>query len=155
MSNDATEHNPSGQPLGLRCNEELGPLPEPQPRPGPDRLCGYSAEQMHAYALQERAAERERWESAIGAVMPADFKQWRDSPGERPETAAWCIENSRRQEAIAWDHAAARFAELQEAVRSLAALNAWHHFGECRAWGAGPIISPHEADELARRVLRA
>ena len=44
---------------------------------------------------------------------------------------------------------------LQKAVRALAALNAWHHFGDCRAWGTGPIISPHDADELARRVLRA
>lgn len=44
--------------------------------------------------------------------------------------------------------------ELRQALRALAALNAWHHFGECRAWGVGPIISPHEADELARRVLR-
>lgn len=45
--------------------------------------------------------------------------------------------------------------ELSDAVRQLAALNAWHHFGDCRAWTAGPILSPLEADELARRVLRA
>lgn len=45
--------------------------------------------------------------------------------------------------------------ELRNAVRQLAALNAWYHFGECRAWTAGPILSPLEADELARRVLRA
>lgn len=44
--------------------------------------------------------------------------------------------------------------ELQTVVRKLAALIAWHHFGECRAWGTGQIISPHEADKLARRVLR-
>lgn len=45
--------------------------------------------------------------------------------------------------------------ELREAVRKLAALNAWVNFGECRAFSNGPIISPHDADELARRVLRA
>lgn len=45
--------------------------------------------------------------------------------------------------------------ELRDAVRQLAALNAWYHFGDCRAWTAGPILSPLEADELARRVLRA
>ena len=44
--------------------------------------------------------------------------------------------------------------QLRQAVRALAALNAWFHFGECRAWGTGPILSPQEADELARRVLR-
>lgn len=44
--------------------------------------------------------------------------------------------------------------ELRQVVRELAALNAWHHFGECRAWVTGPIISPHEADEMVRRVLR-
>lgn len=101
------------------------------------------------------AAERERWEAPIGAVMPFDFKQWHDSPDERPATAAWSISNAREHADIAWIISAARVNELECAVRKLAALNAWHHFGECRAWGVGPIISPHEADELARRVLRA
>lgn len=37
----------------------LPQMPEPQPRPGPDRLCGYSAFQMREYALAAIAAERE------------------------------------------------------------------------------------------------
>lgn len=54
-------------------------------------------------ALDLVAAERERWEAAIGAVMPADFKAWRDSPTERPDTAAWCITNARAQADLAWE----------------------------------------------------
>jgi hypothetical protein len=45
-----------------------GPLPEPAypdcyqvPRTGGVTWSGYSAKQMRSYALQERAAERERW----------------------------------------------------------------------------------------------
>ena len=43
--------------------------------------------------------------------------------------------------------------ELRQAVRELAALIAWQNFGDCRAWTTGPILRPHEADELARKVL--
>lgn len=43
-------------------------------------------------------AERARWESAIGAEMPADFKDWRgNSPTERPAIAAWVIRNLRQR----------------------------------------------------------
>ena len=46
------------------------------------------------------AAERERWESALGAVMPADFKDWhQNSAMERPAVAAWVIRNLRDREA--------------------------------------------------------
>ena len=46
------------------------------------------------------AAERERWESALGAVMPADFKGWhQNSTMERPAVAAWVIRNLRDREA--------------------------------------------------------
>jgi hypothetical protein len=50
---------------------------------------------------------------------------------------------------------AMRVDELRQAVRALAASNAWHHFGDCRAWTEGRILSSSEADELARRVLKA
>ena len=42
---------------------------------------------------------------------------------------------------------------LRAAVRALAAVNAWVNFGECRAWGPERILSPSEADAMARRVL--
>lgn len=46
------------------------------------------------------AAERERWESALGAVMPADFKDWhQNSAMERPAVAAWVIRTLRDREA--------------------------------------------------------
>ena len=45
------------------------------------------------------ARERERWETAIGAVMPPDFKDWHaNSPSERPSVAAWVISNLRERE---------------------------------------------------------
>lgn len=75
------------------------------------------------------AEERERWESAIGAVMPPDFKQWRDSPVERPATAAWCIANAREQADQAW-------AQLKSAAGWLRAINeamVTHHAGVAEA----------------------
>lgn len=81
---------------------KLGPLPEPDC----DHYGGvtgrqvvsrsYSAKSMLTYAAQEVAAERERWTKAIGAQMPADFKDWHEnSPAELPEIAAWVIQNLR------------------------------------------------------------
>lgn len=49
------------------------------------------------------AAERELWERALGAEMPADFKCWhQNAASERPEVAAWVIRNLREREALAW-----------------------------------------------------
>lgn len=79
----------------------------------------------------------EWWDTTKAESMPDTYKGW---------------ENSCRQ---AWAEAGKHAEELRQAVRALAALNAWHHFGECRAFGPDPILAPHEADELARRVLRA
>ena len=53
----------------------------------------------------------------------------------------------------AWNEVGRYANDLRRALIELAAANAWHNFGECRAWGDGPILMPHEADELARRVL--
>lgn len=53
-----------------------------------------------AQMLARVAAERERWEAALGAVMPADFKAWhQNSAMERPAVAAWVIRNLRDREA--------------------------------------------------------
>ena len=42
---------------------------------------------------------------------------------------------------------------LQNAVRELAAANAWQNFGECRAFTETRMLKPHELDMLARDVL--
>lgn len=61
-----------------------------------------------ACAASGVAAERERWERALGAEMPADFKCWRqNAASERPEVAAWVIRNLREREALAWRDALA------------------------------------------------
>jgi hypothetical protein len=52
----------SGQPLGLGLGEGLGPLPDSDWTGG---TLAYTAEQMRAYALQERAAERALWTEAV------------------------------------------------------------------------------------------
>ncbi len=91
-------------PLRVPLSDQLGPLPEPRwvwagtgPRPYED---AYSEDQMLTYAAREVAAERKRWESALGAVMPADFKDWhQNSAAERPAVAAWVIRNLRDREA--------------------------------------------------------
>ena len=88
----------------------LGPLPPLPPKrvinrhlPTGVALHGYNADDMRAYAAAAVAAERERWESAIGAVMPLDFKFWHENAtAERPEVAAWCIVNARKQSDLAW-----------------------------------------------------
>lgn len=47
-----------------------------------------------------RAEECARWKAAIGAEMPADFKDWhQNSDAELPEIAAWVIRNLREREA--------------------------------------------------------
>jgi len=61
-----------------------------------------------------RAQERERWESALGAVMPADFKDWSDSPEDRPEAAAAVIRSLREREQMAWEQVAAAQAQERE-----------------------------------------
>lgn len=70
--------NPSGQPLGLPLNDQLGPLPETTWHPQPWERA-FSADHMHAYAAQEVAAERERWakepltRQQIDAVMTEHY----------------------------------------------------------------------------------
>lgn len=59
---------------------------------GPERQAAYWIEWAEA-------KERERWESALGAVMPPDFKDWHENnPSERPAVAAWVISNLRERE---------------------------------------------------------
>ena len=127
------------RPDGSELSEGLGPLVE----------CPFCGE-AEGYKLAE--GDTYRWWlvqcKACGAGVAECHSDRRTQAGtELPQT--WMAAH------VAWNEAGKHAHELRDAVRQLAALNAWHHFGDCRAWGAGPIISPHEADELARRVLRA
>ena len=70
-------------------------------------------------------AERKRWESAIGAVMPSDFKAWRDSPAERPQTAAWCIQNARSHADLAWLQVAAERERCARLVEQMTYKDRW------------------------------
>lgn len=64
------------------------------------------------------AAERKRWEKALGAEMPADFKCWhQNAASERPEVAAWVIRNLREREALAWSEAAQRGVNRRREVK--------------------------------------
>lgn len=68
-------------------------------------------------------SERERWESALSAVMPADFKDWhQNSPAERPEVAAWVITNLRQRLDEAEAIAAAQPADAALLRQALEAL---------------------------------
>ena len=68
--------------------------------PGNDAGDPTCVELWHHAWRAAMAAERERWESALGAVMPADFKDWhQNSAMERPAVAAWVIRNLRDREA--------------------------------------------------------
>lgn len=67
------------------------------------------------------AAERGRWERALGAEMPADFKSWhQNAASERPEVAAWVIRNLREREALAWHTVDAAVAAERERWDGLA-----------------------------------
>lgn len=71
-------------------------------------------EYAEEYAALAVAAERERWERALGAEMPADFKGWhQNAAAERPEVAAWVIRNLREREAWALQMLDARIAAPQ------------------------------------------
>ena len=51
-----------------------------------------------AQRLRELQSQVNKWEAELGAVMPADFKDWhQNDPLERPAVARWAIENLRRQ----------------------------------------------------------
>ena len=109
-------------------------------------LCG----ERKGYILHEGTSYR--WWRVCCGHCGADVAECRSDGGTTlgaPKPERWPAADH------AWAQAGKHAEELRQAVRALAALNAWHHFGECRAWGVGPIISPQEADELARRVLRA
>lgn len=94
MTTDLHADSGADKPVALGSTDGLGPLPEPQPRPGPDRLCGYSAQQMRAYAAEQVAAERERWMRAVSWALGTngDFREqgtmegrywWRGELAER------------------------------------------------------------------------
>lgn len=75
MSDDAT-------PAKVRLTDGLGPLPHVPPPPFAvfDEFGRRADNRVHAYAIAYATAavaiEQKRWESAIGAEMPADFKDW-------------------------------------------------------------------------------
>lgn len=51
-----------------------------------------------AQRLRELQSRVNKWEAELGAVMPADFKDWhQNDPLERPAVGRWVIENLRRQ----------------------------------------------------------
>lgn len=135
MSNDDS----SAADRGSGLSEGLGPLVACP-------LCG----EAKGYTLHEGTSYR--WWRVCCGHCGADVAECRSDGGTtlgRPKPERWPSADH------GWNEAGKHAQELRQAVRALAALNAWHHFGECRAWGTGPIMSPHEADELARRVLRA
>jgi GNAT superfamily N-acetyltransferase len=64
--------------------DRLGPLPEPAQTAfvtdsvmRTRKVRAYTADQMHAYALQERAAERERCAKACQAIEAAAWALWK------------------------------------------------------------------------------
>lgn len=90
---------------------DIPPLPEPYllGSESDDGLHHYTTDQMRAYAAAAVAAERARWESAIGAEMPVGFKDWhQNSSAERPAIAAWVIRNLRTDRDSWADQASAR-----------------------------------------------
>lgn len=96
-------------PAKVRLTDGLGPLPHVPPPPFAvfDEFGRRADDRVHAYAIAYATAavaiEQERWESAIGAEMPADFKDWhQNAASERPDVAAWVIRNLREREALAW-----------------------------------------------------
>lgn len=100
--------------------DEYGLLPiGPNDHPDPHSMVWSDTElrAIRRYAEMCVGAERERWDATIGAVMPPDFKQWRDSPAERPDTAAWCIANAREQRDQAWEQLAAERERCANVVR--------------------------------------
>lgn len=129
----------SSQPAQVGSNAGLGPLV----------ACPFCGKQ-DGYKLAE--GDTYRWWlvqcKACGAGVAECHSDRRTQAGtELPDS--WMAAHA------AWNEAGKHAHELRQTVRALAALNAWHHFGDCRAWTAGPILSPLEADELARLVLRA
>ena len=51
-----------------------------------------------AQRLRELQSQVDKWEAELGAVMPADFKDWhQNDPLERPAVARWVVENLRKQ----------------------------------------------------------
>lgn len=95
-------------------------------------LAARDKEAFAAYAAQAVAAERERWESAIGAVMPQDFKLWRDSPTERPETAAWVITNTREHRDWAYRQMEIEHERLSALIADDASAATYQSLGQYR-----------------------
>lgn len=65
---------------------------------------GNPASQPHA---DGKAADRlDRYDQALSAVMPSDFKDWwQNSKDEWPDVAAGVIESLRKREELAWEQA--------------------------------------------------
>jgi hypothetical protein len=60
---DSRPDNDSNTPLGLGSTEGLGPLPPHRKVTAHGRM--WTEADMHAYALQEQTAERERWKALL------------------------------------------------------------------------------------------
>lgn len=57
-----------------------------------------------AQRLRELQSRVNKWEAELGAVMPADLKDWhQNDPLERPAVGRWVIENLRNQVAELYD----------------------------------------------------
>lgn len=63
-------------PCGSECNAELGQLPKSEATPW--HPFKYTEHQMRAYAAQQVAAERERWEKSANASLEVmdGLPQW-------------------------------------------------------------------------------
>ena len=80
-----TELPQATEPLALKSNEGLGPLPPCAqmfaPR-WPSEEPGYTADQMLAFGAQERAAERERCAAAVRATPTHTWVDGSDQWGQ-------------------------------------------------------------------------
>lgn len=63
------------------------------------------------------------WDRELSAVMPSDFKDWWESPSERPRIAAGVIVSLREREALAWEQVDQQ--AVPEDVRRDAARYRW------------------------------
>jgi hypothetical protein len=71
MTTESRKNQGADKPVALGSTDGLGPLPEPLNLSSVPRLIvlGHTPEQMRAYAVQERAAERERIFGHIRSAM--------------------------------------------------------------------------------------
>lgn len=63
------------------------------------------------------AAQADEYDRELSAVMPTDFKDWWESPSERPQIAARVIQSLREREDFSWQ--AAQAVDLEQVRKTL------------------------------------